>query len=51
MNTVEIKVIFFAKSKELVGLNESKVSLKESITGQELLYALTDAFPKYTFGI
>ena len=43
----QIRLYFFAKSKELTGLNEAVMHLEESnLTGNELLGKILSVYPK-----
>jgi len=42
---VEIKVLFFAKARELVGCSSSSCSLPSTCTSDQLLAAILKAFP------
>jgi len=42
---VEVKVLFFAKARELVGCSSSSCSLPSNCTSDQLLAALLTAFP------
>jgi len=44
-STLEIKVLFFAKSRELVGKAESYASFPSSATGTQLLEHIVKRFP------
>ena len=43
--TVEVKLQFFAKARELVGHSSTTASLPLSLSYQDLLTALNDTFP------
>lgn len=46
-STTQIKVYFFAKSKELAGLNETRMDLDIStLSGNELLDIIINKYPK-----
>lgn len=48
MSSTQIKIYFFAKSKDLTGLNEAVMVLGESsLTGNDLLALIIDKYPKY----
>lgn len=50
MSSTQIKLYFFAKSKDLTGLNEAVMVLGESsLTGNDLLVLIIDEYPKYEF--
>lgn len=44
-NSVEVRVIFFAKSRELCGITESKINVPSRTTGQILLEKIVAYFP------
>lgn len=45
-DTVKVNVIFFAKSRELVGCSKSSVTLPISISSTDLLSQVTTHFPR-----
>ena len=47
MSQIEVNIIFFAKSRELVGLNTVVLKLDtDTLTGDQLLATLINTFPK-----
>ena len=47
MNHIEVNIIFFAKSRELVGLNTTVLKLDtDTLTGDQLLSSIINKFPK-----
>jgi len=44
-STVQVKLQFFAKARELVGHSSTTATLRPSLSYQDLLTALNDTFP------
>ena len=45
VDAVEIKVLFFAKSREIVGINEANIKIRPRLSGKDLLENILAAFP------
>ncbi len=45
-NCVEIRVLFFAKSRELCGKSEANIKVQAKISGKELLKKVVENFPR-----
>lgn len=45
MEVVEVKILFFAKSRELVGVREKKVTLQTRLTTSQLRQNIINLFP------
>jgi len=45
MDILKVKLLFFAKSRELVGQSVTFIELPSSVTGQLLLHLILDQYP------
>eukprot|EP00795_Rhopilema_esculentum_P016995 gene16995-8499_t len=45
VNEVSVRLLFFAKSRDIVGLHETHIDISSVVTGQELLRAIVTKFP------
>jgi len=46
MEVVEVKILFFAKARELVAKSEDRIRLNSSVTGSEAKDAIFEGFPE-----
>jgi len=47
MSSVKVRLIFFAKSRDLTGLKKAELELDESsVTGTQLLEVIVQSYPK-----
>lgn len=43
---VEVTLLFFAKSRELSGVAQTRLAVPSSLTGQEIVDAIVSAYPE-----
>ena len=45
VDAVEIKILFFAKSREIVGIKEANIKVRPRLFGKDLLESIREEFP------